>query len=205
MLNAELALLMPMIVRATGSHSCLVLPSAAAAARAPSTLMRNEVRLWCDAHGWHRAGREDTADGPLPVARSIDLLVASHVLSAADDPAQRMGEIVRLLVPGGVVLIVEFSPYSPYRWHWHGHVPAPIALSRCTALAAAAGLEVAATYALSPGLSQQRPGLLARRGWRPMSWLPLPAYVVRARKGAAGLTPVGPIVPPGFSLEYPQA
>ncbi|MEJ5208751.1 MAG: hypothetical protein WDA70_06850 [Lysobacteraceae bacterium] len=205
MLNAEHALLMPMIVRATGSNSCLVLPSAAAAECAPATLMRNEVRMWCDARGWHRAGREEGVDSPLPLARSIDLLLASHVLSASEDAALRMSEIARLMVPGGVVLIVEFSPYSPYRWHWHGHVPAPLPLSRCTELAAAAGLEVTATYALSPGISQQRPGLLARRGWRPMSWLPLPAYVVRARKHAAGLTPVGPIVPVGFSLEYPQA
>ena len=105
-----------MIVRATGSSSCLVLPSAAAAECAPATLMRNEVRMWCDARGWHRAGREEKWTVRLPLARSIDLLLASHVLSASEDAALRMSEIARLMVPGGVVLIVEFSPYSPYRW-----------------------------------------------------------------------------------------
>jgi ArsR family transcriptional regulator len=58
-------------------------------------------------------------------ADSFDVVTIHHVLHYADDPAAALAEAARVVKPGGVVLVVDFSPHDLVelkREHAHVHL-----------------------------------------------------------------------------------
>ena len=58
-------------------------------------------------------------------ADSFDVVTIHHVLHYADDPAAALSEAARVVRPGGVVLVVDFSPHDLVelkREHAHVHL-----------------------------------------------------------------------------------
>ena len=58
-------------------------------------------------------------------ADSFDVVTIHHVLHYADDPAAALAEAARVVRPGGVVLVVDFSPHDLVelkREHAHVHL-----------------------------------------------------------------------------------
>src|SRR5262249_57463667 len=58
-------------------------------------------------------------------ADSFDVVTIHHVLHYADDPAAALSETARVVRPGGLVLVVDFSPHDLVelkREHAHVHL-----------------------------------------------------------------------------------
>lgn len=86
---------------------------------------------------------------PLPPG-SVDLAVFHQVLHYADEPAQALREVARVLRPAGRVLIVDFAPHSLESLReQHAHRRLGIATSDLVAWAAPAGFTVTELARLS--------------------------------------------------------
>ena len=58
-------------------------------------------------------------------ADGFDVVTIHHVLHYADDPAAALAEAARVVRPGGIVLVVDFSPHDLVelkREHAHVHL-----------------------------------------------------------------------------------
>ncbi len=185
-----MGLLMPLLVRCTGSRVCHVMPTARAAGNAQPTLMPTEHRLWCSDQGWHE---EHGTAMPTPprVAHGADLVIAAHVIGSFEGGRERAEAIHRLLAVGGTAFFTEFYPLSLYRRRWRSSGLQAMSLRRLCAMLREVGFEVTVTYALRPRSSLDSSGMLWRHNWRLPSWFPLRAYAVRARKTEPAITLVG--------------
>lgn len=199
----ELGLLMPLLVRCTGRRICHILPNANAAARAPVTLMPLETRLWCDQDGWHMKDGP-ARETPAVAARSMDVVVAAHVIATLPEPQERLEVIHRMLVAGGTAFLIEFHPFAPYRRRWGGQGLRSLSLWRLSRLARECGFDVEASYALRPRASGDSTGMLLRHNWRLPSWFPLRAYAIRVCKTEVGMTLVGEVRPNSMSFGAPS-
>lgn len=201
-LGDEMGLLMPLLVRCTGSRICHVLPTAQSAAKAQPTLMPLETRLWCNHEGWH-SETEFFPDGPPQSLQGMDLIIAAHVIGTLPDPAARLSTIFDLLAAGKTAFFVEFCPNSLFRCRWRKHSTHSLSLRRMVSLLKEAGFAIDATYAMRPRSSEDSSGMLLRHNWRLPTWLPLRAYVIRAHRVDPGMTVAAP--PGGFFVEAPNA
>ena len=195
-LDAELGLMMPLLLRRPGLRMCWILPSAASAERAPPMLMPGETRLWREGEGWY-AGDEPVATLP---QQEMDLVVAAHVMGAVVDAKRQIDSIYAMLRPGRAAFFVELNPWSPFRWQWRGcglHAPS---VRRLTDLVRRSGLTVEASYALNPSASRDSVGTLLRHDWRTPAWLPHRAFAIRAQRREPGMTAVGATLPAGLAL-----
>ncbi|MEN1940969.1 hypothetical protein WCE41_07875 [Luteimonas sp. MJ246] len=139
----------------------------------------------------------DVACGlPLPLpSETFGTVVLQHVVVPDDHGIALLDEVVRLLVPGGRVLLFALNPLSPYRWRWRGHGLRAVEPLSCRRMLRKTGLE---PDVVSEGLGPRwEPEVDARRqrgvGLRA-------AYLVRADRRSLPLTPVRPrrlLVPQG--------
>ncbi len=200
-LEAELGLMMPLLLRRPGLRMCWVLPTRSAARKAPPMLMPSETRLWRTDDGWQS---EHGPASDLP-RQEMDLVIAAHVLGSRADASAQLDAIHAMLRPGRTAFLLELNPWSPFRWHWRrGTLPAPT-MWQLRTLVAASGLTVESSYALNPSTAGDSVGTLLRHDWRTPSWLPHRAYVIRAQRQEAGVTPLGAGIPSGMALGSPGA
>jgi SAM-dependent methyltransferase len=133
---------------------------------------------------WARGGRFDT---PLPMpAESRGTVVLQHVLDGAWDPAL-LDECRRVLAPGGRLWLFALNPLAPYRWSWRGTGlggTEPVVWRR--RLRRAGFVPETVSQGLGPRWHPRVDAALqSGAGLRA-------AYLLRAEKRAAGLTPVRP-------------
>ncbi len=93
----------------------------------------------------------------LPMASgSADLVTLHQVLHYLSDPDRAIAEAVRVLVPGGVLLIADFAPHGhEFLREDHAHRRLGIASTEVTQWAAAAGALVEAVTTLAPETDTQ--------------------------------------------------
>jgi hypothetical protein len=202
LLQDEMGLLMPLLVRCTGSRICHVMPTERAARHAQPTLMTIESRLWCSDRGWHEGASEPTP-APSHGAHGADLLIAAHVIGSFDGGRERLAAIHRLVAVGGTAFFTEFYPLSLYRRRWRKSGLKALSLRKLCAMLREVGFEVSVTYALRPRSSLDSSGMLWRHNWRLPSWFPLRAYAIRARKVEPAMTLIG--APNAEPLGVPNA
>ncbi len=198
-LDAELGLMMPLLLRRPGLRMCWILPTEASAGRAPPVLMPGETRLWRKGEAWH-VGSEPVATVP---QQEMDLVVAAHVMGTAIDAKWQLDAVHAMLRPGRTAFFVELNPWSPFRWQWRGkdmHAPSVWSLAERVR---DSGLAVEASYALNPSASRDSVGTLLRHDWRTPAWLPHRAFAIRAQRREPGMTAVGSSLPAGFALGAP--
>ena len=74
---------------------------------------------------------------------NFDLITAHQVLHFLDNPAKAIGEVARLLKPGGEAILVDFAPHSlDHLRHNHAHRRLGFASSEVTRWTDDAGLEI---------------------------------------------------------------
>ncbi len=118
LLDAQTRLLMPDLQRCSGSHGLLI----GTAADAPPALPM--LPCWARLHlqGTHYRGDVvAAADEPLPfVDDGFDLVLLRHVLEMAPVPSALLSEAVRVLAPGGMLVLTGMHPiggWSPW-FYW---------------------------------------------------------------------------------------
>lgn len=146
--------------------------------------------------GLHRVGNRftgalDCHDGALPLASgSLSLVYALCVFETSPDPDALVGEIARVLKPGGVALLASLNPWGLARLRWSFSGLQGIDPVRLGQQVVDHGLEVERQHWLGPvwapagGLELREPrrqGLLA--GLRA-------AHLLVARRREPGLTPL---------------
>lgn len=93
----------------------------------------------------------------LPIASgTADLVTLHQVLHYLTDPDQAVGEAVRVLAPGGVLLIADFAPHRhEFLREDHAHRRLGIASAEVSSWAAAAGAVLTDTITLAPETDAQ--------------------------------------------------
>ncbi len=83
----------------------------------PSVPAARRLQLWTDGTGF----TGDVRCGlPLPLpSESFGSVVVQHLCEG--DPGALIEESVRVLAPGGRLLMFTLNPLSPYRFRWSGH------------------------------------------------------------------------------------
>lgn len=116
--NAQMRALLPELQRCSGSHALLV----GASSETPPALPM--LPCWTRLHmcGVRYAGDlVAAADEPLPfVDDGFDLVLLRHVLELAPAPSALLAEAVRVLAPGGVLVLTGMHPvggWSPW-FYW---------------------------------------------------------------------------------------
>lgn len=129
----------------------------------------------------------DVACGlPLPLpSEAFGTVVLQHAVVSDSRGVALLDEVVRLLVPGGRVLLFGLNPLSPYRWRWRGQGLRAVEPLSCRRMLRKAGLE---PDVVSEGLGPRwEPEVDARRqrgvGLRA-------AYLVRADRRSLPMTPM---------------
>ncbi len=200
-LDAELGLMMPLLLRRPGLRMCWILPTEASAERAPPMLMPSETRLWRGDGEWF-AGRQQVTRLP---QQEMDLVVAAHVMGAAPEARRQLDAIHAMLRPGRVAFLVELNPWSPFRWQWRGNSLRAPSVWRLAEQVRRSGLALEGTYALNPSSCGGSVGSLLRHGWRVPTWLPCRAFAIRVQRRDPGMTAVGDALPVGLALGAPGA
>ncbi len=81
----------------------------------------------------------------------VDLVLIHQVLHYLADPAAAIAEAARILAPGGVLLVVDFSPHKiEHLREAHAHRRLGFSDSEISGYLAAAGLDVEAVQHLAP-------------------------------------------------------
>jgi SAM-dependent methyltransferase len=118
LLDAQMRVLMPDLQRCSGSHALLI----GTAADAPPALPM--LPCWTRLHlqgSRYRGDLVAAADEQLPfVDDGFDLVLLRHVLEMASAPAALLGEAVRVLAPGGMLVLTGMHPiggWSPW-FYW---------------------------------------------------------------------------------------
>lgn len=152
---------------------------------------------WLQLHTADRLrGSLRCASDSLPIAdASLGLVVLQHAHEFCADPPQLIAECVRVLMPGGRLLVCGFNPWSWSRWQWRRHCRYRPALWSPRQLARQLRLE--------------------QLGCRPASYLPwqtsfmetrvLPSalqalYLLEARRDPPGRQPLRPLRLPAGAL-----
>lgn len=200
-LEAELGLMMPLVLRSPGLRMCWILPSCTSARAAPPMLMPNETRLWRRGGDWC-LGSESVESLP---QQEMDLVIAAHVMGSNADARRQLDAILSMLRPGRTAFLVELNPWSPFRWQWRGCGMRAPSVWRLSELARRSGLVVEASYAVNPSVSKDSVGTLLRHDWRTPAWLPHRSYAIRVRRREPGMTAVGSGLPVGLALGAPGA
>ena len=110
-------------------------------------------------------------DGPVEAiplaASSVDAAMALMVLHHVDDPAEALGEMRRILKPGGVALVVDMFEHdrSEYR-HTMGHRHLGFSGQKMGRLMSGAGLGEVRITPLPSAPDARGPGLFVARGVR---------------------------------------
>lgn len=122
--EASLALLhqvqreaIPQLTRVFGHDGLYLRPGEAV----PATLSDNMLARVTSLHrqGDALAGDLRCADAALPLASgSLSLAYALCVLETSPDPAALVGELARVLKPGGVALVASLNPWGLARLRW---------------------------------------------------------------------------------------
>ncbi|MGC1548868.1 MAG: methyltransferase domain-containing protein [Rhodanobacter sp.] len=124
LLAAETAALMPALQRCAGTRALLL--SATAQDMPPNLPLLGHWTQLNLAQGQLFGDVRASASEPLPFADDVfDLVLLRHALEAAPMPPQLLNEMIRLLVPGGLLVLTGIHPLSGWApwWHWHtrGH------------------------------------------------------------------------------------
>jgi SAM-dependent methyltransferase len=167
--------------------------------------IRHRVRLPCERSAGAAADCILGLPAALPIASdSVDAVLLPHTLDFCSDPRAALGEVERILIPEGRVILIGFNALSAWglrRLVWPSRGRAPWCgrfhpLSRVERWLAEFGFDVEVRVYLRPCLPLGH--LLARR-CAVLEWLGArlwPAlggiYVVRAVKRVATLTPLKP-------------
>ena len=188
--QAVLASALPAVQAALGAHPCgtWLWLHPGAALEDESGLPGHGLRLRLSGRGMHMSG--DLRCGlPLPLAsQSLGCVVVQHAGDAAGGARDALlEECARVLLPDGVLAVVSLNPASPYRLRWQGRGVGgaePVTWRRRLRRAGLAPEAVA--LGLGPrwqvGIDQQAQDGAGMRA----------AYLLRARKRIAALTPLRP-------------
>lgn len=179
----------PELTRVFG-HSGLYLRPCAAL---PETLSGNMLAQVLSLHrdGGRLAGALECEDAALPVASgSLSLAYAVCVLETSPRPESLVGELARVLKPGGVALLLTLNPWGLARLRWSFRGLEPVDPALLSQWLAGRGLEIERQRWLGPmwsppratDLQETRPGGLLS-GLRA-------GHLVVARRREAGLTPL---------------
>jgi SAM-dependent methyltransferase len=83
------------------------------------------VRMWIAADGY-RGDVCATADAPLPfLDEAFDVVLLRHALEVVAEPSVLLGEAMRVLVPGGVLVLTGVHPVSGWApwFYWRSRGP----------------------------------------------------------------------------------
>lgn len=200
MLRRELALVPPHAARQPGGRALVLQPHAIARALPLDVGHLGPVRLHAD--GALLRGDAVAAPGALPFeSESFQMVFVQHVADAGADEVL-VGEIARVVAPGGLVLWCGFNPWSPWlAWmHWRARggraMPETTHADALRRRLLRARLVTQTLDYLGTCWPTRGDAMIATRAGRASRWLaPLRGvYLIAARKQRAVLTPLRPRV-----------
>jgi hypothetical protein len=188
LLEEQTRVLVPDLQRCFGSHALLL---GASSEDGPPALPM--VGCWTHLHLGNEQYRGDlqaAADGPLPfVDDAFELVLLRHALEVAPVASTLLADAIRILAPGGVLVVTGIHPLSGWvpwlRWRGHGksempRLQLPLRLRRDLQQA---GMEIERVQRVGhmwPGLPMNStPGGVLGGG-----------YVLLARKQRGAITPL---------------
>lgn len=169
------------------------------AASLPAELSGNMLQTVTSVHrhGQRLAGDFHGDDHGLPLlGDSLQLAYALHVLETSPSPAGLLDELARCLQPEGVLVLVVWSRFSPWRWTWRTQSMRCFTHDWIRRTGVDVGLHLERHSVVGPcwpllgeeRLAADERAQAERRPWI-APWHTSSAYILRKRR--AGMTAVG--------------
>lgn len=190
-MGREQAELIPALTAQIGVRGLYLRPAGSVPRELSGNMLQTITTLHRVDGGW--CGDLRCADAELPIGNEcFSVAYLLHALEQVADPGLLVQECVRCLQPEGLLLLVVFNPYSPFRRHWPSSAFSALGRGRVEQMLDAAGLHIERRAALA-GLGAatvSEPPLqrLLRRAGAPFA----PSFAFVARKRRAAPTLVGP-------------
>lgn len=192
LLRLEQRALLPLVAGCYGRTGLYLRCDESVSAELAGNVLQRVLRLHARDGRWH--GDVVCEPDALPLLReSVDLVVLLHAIECTALPRALLGEIERVLVPEGNVIVLALNPYSPWRLRWMGSGLHALGAGRCCALLREAGLEPSRLSRVGPVLPWMKQASRDPGGaWFSALGACRAAYLVQARKRRAGMTPLRP-------------
>jgi len=127
LLDDQMRVMAPDLQRCFGAHALLVGPAADDAPPARS-MLNCWTRLQVD-DGGYRGDLQAAWDEPLPfINDAFELVLLRHALEVVPAPSALLAEAVRVLAPGGVLMLTGVHPFSGWApWlYWRARGTRPV-------------------------------------------------------------------------------
>ena len=187
----EQAELIPQLTAQIGVRGLYLRPAPEVPRELSGNMLQSLTALHCAGDGWEGDLRCDGL--PLPLGNeSFSLIYLLHVLEQCDDPRALLRECARCLQPEGLLLVLVFNRWSPFRWRWPAQGVRPLSSSSVERDVEGAGLSIeqrSGVGCLWRGRREQVP-IPSRLHGLAKPWLSSQAIIARKRRVAPTL--VGP-------------